>query len=99
MRGTFPNARLVTIAAYRDACESVINKRVAMLTVKSGESEGSYRSNNHRPPCGKTLARGISVSSMSHGVNQPCKFIVKRKKKKKLKREKERKNGGRNKYL
>lgn len=91
MRGTFPNARLVTIAAYRDACESVINKRVAMLTVKSGESEGSYRSNNHRPPCGKTLARGISVSSVSHGVNQPCKFIVR---KKKVKREKERKNGG-----
>lgn len=45
MRETFSNARLVTpeyilvpIAAYRDACESVINKRVAMLTVKSEET-------------------------------------------------------------
>lgn len=46
------------LSAYRDACESVINKRVAVHS-KKHKPEGSYRSNNHWLPCVKTQNEGI----------------------------------------
>ena len=60
----------------RDACESVINKRVAMLTVKSGETRARIDQITIGRHVERHGARAISVSNGRSGDNQSCRFVV-----------------------